>query len=107
MHGLAAFANARTNPTMRNQFDRLRNAAGPLVAALAAGNRAMLKLSELVPQTSALFERLVREHFADDEVVVINGDAAAAAEFSSLPFDHLLFTGSTSIGRRVMRAASE
>jgi len=82
-------------------------AAGPLVAALAAGNRAMLKLSELTPQTSALFDRLIRDHFADDEVVVINGDATVAAEFATLPFDHLLFTGSTSVGRHVMHAAAD
>ncbi|MEO7761622.1 MAG: coniferyl aldehyde dehydrogenase [Casimicrobiaceae bacterium] len=81
-------------------------AAGPLVAALAAGNRAMLKLSELTPSTSALFERLIRTHFVDDEVVVINGEASVAAEFSRLPFDHLLFTGSTAVGRHVMRAAA-
>ena len=82
-------------------------AAAPLVAALAAGNRAMLKLSEFSPRTAELFDVLVRKIFADDEVVVVTGDAAYAAEFSRLPFDHLLFTGSTSIGRHVMRAAAE
>ena len=82
-------------------------AAGPLVAALVAGNRAMLKLSELTPQTSALFESLVGRYFEEDEVVVINGDAEVAAEFAKLPFDHLLFTGSTAVGRHVMRAAAE
>jgi acyl-CoA reductase-like NAD-dependent aldehyde dehydrogenase len=82
-------------------------AAGPLVAALVAGNRAMLKLSELTPRTSALFARLVSKHFQPDEVAIINGDAAIAAEFSRLPFDHLLFTGSTSVGRQVMHAAAE
>ncbi|MBK9609691.1 MAG: coniferyl aldehyde dehydrogenase [Betaproteobacteria bacterium] len=82
-------------------------AAGPLVAALAAGNRAMLKLSEFTPRTAELFDGLLRKAFADDEVVVVHGDAAVAAEFSRLPFDHLLFTGSTAVGRHVMHAAAE
>jgi len=82
-------------------------AAGPLVAALVAGNRAMLKLSEFTPRTAELFEQLVRRHFADDEVAVVNGDATVAAAFAALPFDHLLFTGSTAVGRHVMRAAAE
>ena len=82
-------------------------AAGPLVAALAAGNRAMLKLSEYTPRTAALMDELVRKHFADDEVSVLTGDAALAAEFSRLPFDHLLFTGSTAVGRQVMQAAAQ
>ncbi len=81
-------------------------AAGPLVAAIVAGNRVMLKLSEWTPAFSALMEQLVARHFAPDELIVINGDAEVAAEFSTLPFDHLLFTGSTSIGRQVMRAAA-
>jgi acyl-CoA reductase-like NAD-dependent aldehyde dehydrogenase len=82
-------------------------AAGPLVAALVAGNRVMLKLSELAPQTSALLAELVQKHFGTDEVVVVNGDAKVAEEFAALPFDHLLFTGSTSVGRHVMRAAAD
>jgi acyl-CoA reductase-like NAD-dependent aldehyde dehydrogenase len=82
-------------------------AAGPLVAALVAGNRALLKLSEFTPRTAELFGELVRGAFADDEVAVVTGDAALAAEFSRLPFDHLLFTGSTAVGRQVMHAAAE
>ena len=81
--------------------------AGPLAAALAAGNRAMLKLSEFTPRTSELFDTLVRKHFAGDEVAVVTGDALVAADFSRLPFDHLVFTGSTSVGRHVMRAAAD
>ena len=81
--------------------------AGPLAAALAAGNRAMLKLSEYTPRTATLFDSLVREHFTDDEVTVVSGDADVGARFSELPFDHLLFTGSTSVGRHVMHAAAE
>ncbi len=81
-------------------------AIGPLTAALAAGNRAMIKMPELTPAFSALFERLIARYFAPEEVAVINGDAAIAQGFSQLPFDHLLFTGSIKVGHDVMRAAS-
>jgi coniferyl-aldehyde dehydrogenase len=81
-------------------------AVGPLVDALVAGNRAMLKMSEFTPTFSALFARQIEKHFQPDEVVVINGDAEVAQAFSSLPFDHLLFTGSTAVGHHVMRAAA-
>ena len=80
---------------------------GPLVSALAAGNRAMVKLSEYTPRFSALFADLIERNFAADEVRVINGDAAVAEAFSRLPFDHLLFTGSTNVGHHVMRAAAD
>nr|WP_313819337.1 coniferyl aldehyde dehydrogenase [Cupriavidus sp.] len=79
---------------------------GPLTGALVAGNRAMVKLSEYTPRFSALFAQLVQSTFAPDEVSVINGDAEVAATFSALPFDHLLFTGSTNVGHHVMRAAA-
>jgi len=82
-------------------------AAGPLTAALAAGNRVMLKLSEFTPTTSALLERLLHETFPSDLVTVINGEADVAQAFSAKPFDHLLFTGSTPVGRLVMKAAAE
>ncbi|MDQ6647442.1 MAG: coniferyl aldehyde dehydrogenase [Pseudomonadota bacterium] len=81
-------------------------AVGPLVDALVAGNRAMVKMSEFTPRFSALFAELVGQHFKPDEITVINGDAEVAQAFSALPFDHLLFTGSTAVGRHVMRAAS-
>jgi coniferyl-aldehyde dehydrogenase len=81
-------------------------AIGPLTDALVAGNRVMVKMSELTPHFSALFADLVGTVFARDEIAVINGDADVAREFSALPFDHLLFTGSTVVGRDVMRAAS-
>ncbi len=81
-------------------------AVGPLVDALAAGNRAMVKMSEFTPAFSALFQRLVAEQFAADEVAVVTGGPEVAAAFSALPFDHLLFTGSTPVGRKVMQAAS-
>src|SRR6202007_518397 len=54
-----------------------------------------------------LFAALVSKAFAPDEIAVVNGDAEAAREFSALPFDHLLFTGSTAVGHHVMRAASD
>lgn len=79
----------------------------PLAFALAAGNRAMLKPSEFVPRTSALLQSAVQDLFATDEIAVFNGDAAVAAAFSALPFDHLVLTGSTATGVRVMRAAAE
>ncbi len=81
-------------------------AVSPLTGALAAGNRAMLKMSEHTPRFGALFESLVARTFRADEVAVVNGDVSVARAFSALPFDHLLFTGSTAVGREVMKAAS-
>ncbi|WP_165857420.1 coniferyl aldehyde dehydrogenase [Marinobacter sp. JSM 1782161] len=80
---------------------------GPLTAALAAGNRAMIKMSEFTPHFSALIKELIEDRFPQDLVSVINGDADVAADFTTRPFDHLLFTGSTAVGRHVMRAAAE
>lgn len=79
---------------------------GPLITALAAGNRAMIKLSEFTPQTNAVLRTLLADCFNPDEVAVVEGGADVAAQFSALPFDHLLFTGSTAVGRKVMEAAS-
>jgi coniferyl-aldehyde dehydrogenase len=81
-------------------------AAGPLVSALAAGNRVLVKMSEVAPATAALMQRLVGERFSPDLVAVVNGGPEVAREFVALPFDHLLFTGSTAVGREVMRAAA-
>jgi len=80
---------------------------GPLAGILAAGNRCLIKPSELTPAVSGLLDRLISEYFDPAEVGVITGDAGVAAGFSRLPFDHLLFTGSTANGRRVMTAAAE
>jgi coniferyl-aldehyde dehydrogenase len=82
-------------------------AVSPLVAALAAGNRVLIKMSEFTPRTGTMFAELVAKTFPDNQICVVNGDATVAREFSTLPFDHLLFTGSTVVGRHVMRAASE
>jgi len=78
----------------------------PLVNALAAGNRAMIKPSEFTPRVSALIAKMLGEIFTADEVVVVQGDAEVGAAFTRLPFDHLLFTGSTAVGRHVMAAAA-
>ena len=82
-------------------------AAGPLTDALAAGNRVLVKMSEFTPRFSALFAELVATQFAIDEVAVVTGGEDVARAFSALAFDHLLFTGSTPVGREVMRAAAE
>ncbi|MBM7332234.1 MAG: coniferyl aldehyde dehydrogenase [Alcanivorax sp.] len=82
-------------------------AIGPLLSALAAGNRVMIKMSESTPRTGALLEELIGQTFDEDQVAVINGEVEVGAAFSSLAFDHLLFTGSTSVGRHIMRAAAE
>ncbi|MFN5543311.1 MAG: coniferyl aldehyde dehydrogenase [Betaproteobacteria bacterium] len=82
-------------------------AVAPLVGALAAGNRAFIKMSEFTPRTGALFAKLIETYFSNDEVLVVNGGADVARAFSMLPFDHLLFTGSTTIGKLVMQAAAE
>ena len=80
---------------------------GPLITAIAAGNRAMLKLSEFTPETNKVIKSLLAESFDEKTVSVIEGEADVAAAFSALPFDHLLFTGSTSVGRHVMAAAAK
>ena len=82
-------------------------AVSPLVSALVAGNRAMVKMSEFTPAFSELFQRLIGGAFRANEVAVITGGADVAAQFAALPFDHLLFTGSTGVGRKVMGAASQ
>jgi coniferyl-aldehyde dehydrogenase len=82
-------------------------ALSPLVAALAAGNRAMIKPSELSPRTSDLLGDVVAEAFDADRVTVVTGDGQVGEAFASLPFDHLVFTGSTRVGKLVMQAASE
>jgi aldehyde dehydrogenase (NAD+) len=80
---------------------------GPLVSALAAGNCVMLKPSEITSHVSALLARMATEVFETDIVKVIEGDAEVAKKLLSLPFDHIFFTGSPSIGKIVMKAAAE
>lgn len=79
----------------------------PLAGVLAAGNRAMIKPSEHTPSTSALIRDLVRSNFDESELAVVTGGTDVGAAFSRLPFDHLVFTGSTHVGREVMAAAAE
>jgi coniferyl-aldehyde dehydrogenase len=77
----------------------------PAVGALAAGNRVMIKPSELVPRFSALLRELIAAKFDASEIVVTGIDGDIAQAFSALPFDHLIFTGSTRVGRMVAEAA--
>jgi coniferyl-aldehyde dehydrogenase len=79
----------------------------PMATALAAGNRAMIKPSEFTPATSDLLASLLAEIFPEEQAAVVTGDASVGAAFSALPFDHLIFTGSTPAGRAVMKAASD
>lgn len=77
----------------------------PAAAALAAGNRVMIKMSEQTPRTAELLRQVVAEAFDETELAVITGDVGP--EFSALPFDHLLFTGSPRVGQLVLKAAAE
>ncbi len=85
----------------------LQLAIVPIAFAIAAGNRVILKPSELTPRTSDALASLVAEVFPPDTVAVITGGPEVGIAFSKLPFDHLFFTGSTSVGRHVMRAAAD
>lgn len=82
-------------------------AFGPLANCFAAGNRAMLKPSELTPATSQLLADLIDEYFDQDELTTVLGGPATGSAFSAQPFDHLIFTGSTQVAHHVMRSASE
>lgn len=81
-------------------------ALNPLVAALAAGNSAVVKPSELTPATSAALGRLVPRYLDREAVVVVQGAIDVATELLAEPFDHIFFTGSTTVGRSVMAAAA-
>jgi coniferyl-aldehyde dehydrogenase len=79
----------------------------PLAGVLAAGNRAMIKPSEVTPATSELMKQMFASAFDEEEIAVVTGGPEVGQAFASLAFDHLIFTGATSIGRQVMRAAAE
>ena len=79
----------------------------PLVNALAAGNHVMIKSSEIAPATAAAITRMIGECFSENYAAVVTGDQHVAAAFASLPFDHLIFTGSGRVGKMVMKAAAE
>lgn len=82
-------------------------AINPSIGALAAGNRVMIKPSELTPKTSDLLQELIGKYFDDDVMTVVTGGPEVAQEFTTLPFDHILFTGSTRVGSLVMQAAAK
>ena len=82
-------------------------AMGPLIGALAAGNRVMIKMSGSTPATSQRVKELLASVFPEDQVAVVLGEADVGAAFSRLPFDHLLFTGATSIARHILHAAAD
>lgn len=78
---------------------------GPIITALAAGNKVMVKMSEFTPHTNQVIRTIFEP--LSDEVVIIEGESEVAAQFSALPFDHLFFTGSTQVGRHVARSAAD
>lgn len=79
----------------------------PLISAIAAGNVAIIKPSELTPNTSAFIKRMIEDLFPSNEIAVFEGDASVATELLKLPFNHIFFTGAPSIGKIVMRAAAD
>jgi coniferyl-aldehyde dehydrogenase len=80
---------------------------GPVAGAFAAGNRVMVKTSEFTPRTAALFENVVRDYFPAEELAFFSGGPDVGKAFAELPFDHLLFTGATGIGRHILHAAAD
>jgi coniferyl-aldehyde dehydrogenase len=85
----------------------LQLALAPLIGALAAGNRAMIKPSELTPAFSEALAAAIAENFTAEEVCLVTGDASVGKRFAALPFNHLVFTGSTAVGREVAQAAAK
>ncbi len=82
-------------------------AIGPLLTALVAGNRAMIKMSEFTPVFNKVLIAVLAEAFDENEVAIIEGEVEISASFSELAFDHILFTGSIAVGKHVMRAAAQ
>jgi len=79
----------------------------PLADVVGAGNRALIKPSEFTPRTAECMKALFARYFEPSEIAIVTGGPEVGAAFSALPLDHLIFTGATSIGRHVMRAAAE
>lgn len=79
----------------------------PLMTALAAGNRAMIKMSEFTPVTNRVLKKLLAEVFSENQVALIEGEVEVSSAFAEIPWDHLVFTGSTAVGRIVMSAAAK
>lgn len=82
-------------------------ALAPVIYALCAGNRIMIKMSELAPHTGEALAQFVTSLGLGHAIIVVNGDVAVSKQFAALPFNHLIFTGSTAVGKLVMAAASE
>lgn len=80
---------------------------GPLAAAIAAGNCAIVKLTDLCPATARVAGRIIRSAFSEDEVALFEGDVGVATSLLELPFNHIFFTGSTRVGKLVMAAAAK
>lgn len=81
-------------------------AVGPMIAALAAGNRVMIKMSEFSPRSTEVLRRMLKEIFSENQVAVFGGGVEMGQAFASLPLDHIVFTGSPAVGKEIMRAAS-
>lgn len=79
----------------------------PLASVFSAGNRAVVKPSEVAPETASLLHTLFAEYFDELDAAIITGGVAVGQAFASMPFDHLVFTGSTAVGKKIMKAASE
>lgn len=80
-------------------------ALGPTVQALAAGNRVMIKMSEFTPNANQTLRKIVEP--ISEHILIVEGEAETGAAFSALPFDHLIFTGSTTVGKLVAKAAAD
>ncbi len=80
---------------------------GPLISAIAAGNCSILKPPSMAPATSAIVAKIIKETFSENEIAVVEGDASVSTELLDLPFNHIFFTGSPSVGKVVMAAASK
>lgn len=114
VHPLLANASNRLHPQPRGVVGNvsawnypLLLSLQPMVSALAAGNRCMIKVSERVPETAAMLRQCVAEFFGPDEMAVVEGDAEVAKAFCALPFDLLVYTGSSPIGSSVMKSAAQ
>jgi aldehyde dehydrogenase (NAD+) len=80
---------------------------GPLVSAIAAGNTVILKPSEMTPNTSLVLSKMIKDLFPENEVALVQGEVEVSKELLNLPFNHIFFTGSTAVGKIVMKAASK
>lgn len=82
-------------------------ALSPLIGAIAAGNTAIIKASELAPHTSGIIKKIIEEKFNSDYIAVVEGDASVSQELLAQSFDYIFFTGSTQVGKIVMQAAAK